>query len=91
MQLYSINILDLEFHFEFLPYFIMLRTTRVTPATHPIVITIPSAVRYWSRRLKKNKSALKPYESAWFESQATRVGLYQRTHVCFAKKKAQNI
>ncbi len=57
----------------------------------PFVVSLPSAVRYWSRRLKKNKSALKPYESAWFESQATRVGLYQRTHVCFAKKKAQNI
>lgn len=54
----------------------------------PFIVSIPSAVRYWCRRLKKNKTALKPYESAWFESQATRVGAYQRTRLCFSKKNA---
>lgn len=52
----------------------------------PFIVSIPSAVRYRYRRLKKDKTSLKPYESAWFESQASRIGLYQRTYLCFSKK-----
>ena len=52
----------------------------------PFAVSIPSAMRYWYRRLKKNKTLLKPYESAWFEAQATRMGLYQRSRLSFSKK-----
>lgn len=51
----------------------------------PFAVSIPSAVRYWYRRLKKDKSALPPYESVWFESQATRTGAYQRAYISFSK------
>ena len=39
----------------------------------PFVICIPSAIRYWYRRLTPNKKH-KPYDSIWFEDQATRWG-----------------
>ena len=52
----------------------------------PFTVSIPSALRYWYRRLKKDKTSYKPYESVWFEAQATRIGLYQRTHICFSNK-----
>ena len=52
----------------------------------PFLVSIPSAVRYWIRRLQKNRSKQKPYDSAWFEAQATRTGIYQRTFICFSKK-----
>lgn len=51
------------------------------------IVSLPSAVRYWYRRLKKDKSSLPPYDSAWFESQATRVGTYQRIKIIFSKQK----
>ena len=38
------------------------------------VVSIPSVVRYWYRRLSKKKTH-RPYESAWFEAQATKKGL----------------
>ena len=39
----------------------------------PFIVSIPSAVRYWRRRLGKKKPR-RPYGSAWFEAQATRFG-----------------
>ena len=46
----------------------------------PFVISIPSAIRYWYReiiyrtnRTKYNK--LPPYDSIWFEGQATKLGI----------------
>lgn len=39
------------------------------------VITIPSVIRFWYREyLTKKGKTLKPYESIWFESQASRLG-----------------
>jgi hypothetical protein len=40
------------------------------------VISIPSAVRYWFRRILMlcGKTNLPPYDSIWFEGQATRWG-----------------
>lgn len=43
----------------------------------PIVIALPSAIRYWYRRLKRkhNPQVILPkYDSIWFEGQATRWG-----------------
>jgi hypothetical protein len=41
------------------------------------VISLPSFLRYWYRRIivkiNKNKK-LPPYDSIWFEGQATRLG-----------------
>ena len=42
-----------------------------------ILVTIPSAIRYWYRRLSVRKNAekkLKDYDAIWFEAQATRLG-----------------
>lgn len=39
----------------------------------PFIVAIPSAVRYWYRR-GKDPSTLPPYDSAWFEGQATEWG-----------------
>ena len=44
----------------------------------PFVICIPSAVRYWYRKLKYTRKGLKPktnYYDIWFEGQATEWGL----------------
>ncbi|MBO4421818.1 MAG: hypothetical protein J5879_00140 [Clostridia bacterium] len=49
----------------------------------PFVVSIPSVVRYWIRRFKKDKSKLPPYESAWFESQATNMGNKQSGKIRF--------
>ena len=49
-------------------------------------VSLPSAVRYWYRRLKKNKSNLKPYDGIWFEGQATRIGQRQRILLGLKKK-----
>lgn len=38
----------------------------------PFVVCIPSAIRYWARRF--SKKSLPPYDSIWFEGQATRLG-----------------
>lgn len=38
----------------------------------PFVIAIPSAVRYWYRRFSKKPQP--PYDSIWFEGQATKWG-----------------
>lgn len=43
----------------------------------PFVIAIPSAVRYWYRKIKYTNKGLKPptdYDSVWFEAQATEYG-----------------
>lgn len=39
----------------------------------PFVICVPSAIRYWYRKLKHRADG-KPYDSVWFEKQATRIG-----------------
>lgn len=39
------------------------------------VVCIPSAIRYWIREWKKSKGIeLPPYDSIWFEGQATELG-----------------
>lgn len=41
----------------------------------PFVIAIPSALRYWVRRLRKDKNKELPaYDSIWFEGQASKWG-----------------
>jgi hypothetical protein len=41
----------------------------------PFVICIPSAIRYWMRSFQFYQGKeLKPYDSIWFEGQATRWG-----------------
>jgi hypothetical protein len=42
----------------------------------PIVVCIPSAIRYWVRRLcsRLGRPPQNPYDSVWFEGQATRLG-----------------
>lgn len=39
----------------------------------PFVVAIPSAMRYWYFTLTPNKKHA-PYESVWFEAQATKLG-----------------
>lgn len=45
-----------------------------------LVVALPSAVRYWYRnwyyayRYQKTRKSLPPYDSIWFEGQATRLG-----------------
>ena len=41
----------------------------------PFVVAIPSAIRWWIRRLQPNKEH-KPYSSIWFEDSADQVGRY---------------
>ena len=41
----------------------------------PFVVAIPSATRWWIRRLQPNKTHA-PYDSAWFEDAATQCGNY---------------
>jgi hypothetical protein len=41
----------------------------------PFVVAIPSAIWYWSRKLK-TANASKPYDTMWFEDAATQCGLY---------------
>ena len=42
----------------------------------PIVIGIPSVIRYWYRAIRSRLGAANPasYDSIWFEGQATRLG-----------------
>lgn len=43
----------------------------------PILVTIPSVIRYWYREYVRNTKGweyLKPYDSIWFEAQATNIG-----------------
>ena len=41
----------------------------------PFVISIPSAIRYWVREFQQRQGkVLKPYDSIWFEGQATQWG-----------------
>ncbi len=42
----------------------------------PFLVSIPSAVRYWARRiaLARGRRDLPPYDGIWFEGQATRWG-----------------
>ena len=41
-----------------------------------IVVNLPSTVRYWYRRIAMSlgKAPKKPYDSIWFEGQATKWG-----------------
>lgn len=39
----------------------------------PFIVSVPSAARYWYRR-GRDQSTLPPYDSAWFEGQATEWG-----------------
>lgn len=39
----------------------------------PFLVSIPSAIRYWYRNLTPNKKH-PPYDSIWFENQATKWG-----------------
>lgn len=39
----------------------------------PFVVSIPSAIRYWHRMFTPNKQHT-PYDSVWFEAQATKLG-----------------
>ena len=41
----------------------------------PFIVAIPSAVRWWIRRLQPNKQH-KPYDAIWFEASATDSGKY---------------
>lgn len=39
------------------------------------IVTIPSVIRYWTRIIQANRGKkLPPYDSVWFEGQATRLG-----------------
>ena len=43
----------------------------------PFLVNIPSSTRYWYRRIVhavKPEKALPPYDSIWFEAEATRLG-----------------
>lgn len=42
----------------------------------PFIVTIPSAIRYWYRRIRQRKGLLNttPYDAIWFEKQATEWG-----------------
>lgn len=40
----------------------------------PFVINGPSTVRYWYRRALEKKKTLPPYDSIWFEGDATKRG-----------------
>ena len=43
----------------------------------PFLVNIPSSTRYWYRRIVhaiKPEKALPPYDSIWFEGEATRLG-----------------
>ena len=41
----------------------------------PFLVSIPSVIRYWVREIQyKNGKELKPYDSIWFEGQATNIG-----------------
>ena len=50
------------------------------------LVSVPSVIRYWYRRLKKDKTRLKPYDDIWFEGQATRMGQRQRIFTALRKK-----
>lgn len=42
----------------------------------PFIVTIPSAIRYWYRRIRQEKGLINitPYDAVWFEKQATEWG-----------------
>ncbi len=40
----------------------------------PFVISAPSSFRYWYRRAVQNRKKLPPYDSIWFEADATKRG-----------------
>ena len=43
----------------------------------PFVVSIPSAIRYWNRKLNYHDKGLTPpteYDDIWFEKQATKLG-----------------
>ena len=43
----------------------------------PFIVSIPSAARYWYREWQRHKGIkdLPPYDSIWFEGQATTIGI----------------
>lgn len=46
----------------------------------PFIVSIPSAIRYWYRRCR-DPDTLPPYDSIWFEGQATKLGEKYRNRV----------
>lgn len=41
----------------------------------PFAVAIPSVIRYWQREIDaKNGKTLEPYNSVWFEGEATKLG-----------------
>lgn len=43
----------------------------------PFIVSIPSAIRYWYRKLRYTRKGINPptpYDAIWFEGQATKVG-----------------
>ena len=47
----------------------------------PFLVAIPSAIRYWYREFKyyrRDKLPKTPYDSIWFEGQATLIGIIYR-------------
>lgn len=48
----------------------------------PFIVCIPSAIRYWYRKLKYTRKGLIPptkYDSVWFEGDATKLGTIYAT------------
>lgn len=45
-----------------------------------IIISLISVIRYWYRRIVGKRKPLPPYDSIWFEGQATALGEYYYRH-----------
>ena len=45
-----------------------------------IIISLMSVIRYWYRRVAGKRKPLPPYDSIWFEGQATALGEYYYRH-----------
>ena len=52
----------------------------------PFVVNVPSSARFWFRKIRGKlnpQTKMKPYDSAWFEAEATKLGMER----CFPYKK----
>lgn len=48
----------------------------------PILVGIPSAIRYWYQNIREAKGkSNKPYDSIWFEDAATQCGIYVKNYL----------
>lgn len=59
----------------------------------PFIVNLPSTLRFWYRAIVKSlapKKKLKPYDSAWFEGQATRLGAQMIAYLAKNDEKATN-